>query len=240
MLRPCLVEYFQTSWRTSTDPSIASFLFSSLPFVTDLAKTAPPAVIIPSTFVSAGLIFGMFGTSSPVGAIAFSILYGFFSGGCKLAPSSRLGYPHPPRPKSSHSSRRLQHSSLKTSASSGAFRHFFFAAPGQQVPHRTRVGLLSFVIGFALLTGNPIAGALLSPPSYTWWRPFLFATVCPHAFPPFLPPSHSPYSVWRPCCYHPGRHLRWHPLPRRLAGHAGEAERHAVRLRWAAACAWCI
>ena len=41
-----------------------------------------------------------------------------------------------------------------------------------------RIGVLSFVVAFAVLTGNPIAGALLAPPHFTWWRPLLFSTVC--------------------------------------------------------------
>jgi len=40
-----------------------------------------------------------------------------------------------------------------------------------------RIGFLSFCLAFALLTGNPIAGALLSPPQYKWQRPFIFAAV---------------------------------------------------------------
>lgn len=105
-------------------------------------KYGPFNLIIPSTFISGGLVFGMFGTSNAAGAIVFSILYGFFSGGFL---------------------------SLVTPAAA------LFAKDLNELG--TRVGLLSFVIGFALLTGNPIAGALLSPPYYTWWRPFLFASV---------------------------------------------------------------
>jgi len=40
-----------------------------------------------------------------------------------------------------------------------------------------RLGVLSFLLSFALLTGNPIAGALLSPPHYKWHRPLVFAAV---------------------------------------------------------------
>ncbi|KAG6831552.1 hypothetical protein H0H92_009471 [Tricholoma furcatifolium] len=40
-----------------------------------------------------------------------------------------------------------------------------------------RIGLLSFTLAFALLTGNPIAGALLSPPHYKWDQPLIFAAV---------------------------------------------------------------
>ncbi|KAH0578997.1 hypothetical protein H2248_003174 [Termitomyces sp. 'cryptogamus'] len=40
-----------------------------------------------------------------------------------------------------------------------------------------RIGLLSFTLAFALLTGNPIAGALLSPPAYRWHLPLIFAAV---------------------------------------------------------------
>ncbi|KAK0212235.1 MFS general substrate transporter [Desarmillaria ectypa] len=40
-----------------------------------------------------------------------------------------------------------------------------------------RIGISCFFIGLALLTGNPIAGALLSSPKYIWWRPLTFACV---------------------------------------------------------------
>jgi MFS family permease len=40
-----------------------------------------------------------------------------------------------------------------------------------------RVGVAAAMMGLACLTGNPIAGALLSPPHYTWWRPLLFSTI---------------------------------------------------------------
>jgi hypothetical protein len=38
------------------------------------------------------------------------------------------------------------------------------------------MGVLSFVIGLALLTGNPIAGALLTQ-EHIWIRPLIFAAV---------------------------------------------------------------
>ncbi|KAG6334754.1 hypothetical protein ID866_4331 [Astraeus odoratus] len=44
----------------------------------------------------------------------------------------------------------------------------------------TRIGITSFVIGFALLTGTPIAGALVQEHHngpYIWWRPLVFASV---------------------------------------------------------------
>lgn len=40
-----------------------------------------------------------------------------------------------------------------------------------------RIGISCFFTGLALLTGNPIAGALLSAPKYIWWRPLTFACV---------------------------------------------------------------
>ncbi|KAF9018133.1 MFS general substrate transporter [Hymenopellis radicata] len=40
-----------------------------------------------------------------------------------------------------------------------------------------RIGISCFFIGLALLTGSPIAGALLSPPQYLWWRPLTFGCV---------------------------------------------------------------
>jgi MFS family permease len=41
----------------------------------------------------------------------------------------------------------------------------------------SRTGLQGLVFAFAFLTGGPIAGALLSPPKFLWWRPLLFASV---------------------------------------------------------------
>jgi len=38
------------------------------------------------------------------------------------------------------------------------------------------MGILSFGLAFALLTGNPIAGALLTP-HHLWQRPLIFAAV---------------------------------------------------------------
>jgi len=41
-----------------------------------------------------------------------------------------------------------------------------------------RIGFASFVIGFALLTGTPIAGALVQDDKkYVWYRPLIFASV---------------------------------------------------------------
>lgn len=44
----------------------------------------------------------------------------------------------------------------------------------------TRIGIACFVIGFALLTGTPIAGALVQQNHngpYIWWRPLVFASI---------------------------------------------------------------
>ncbi|KAJ7153928.1 MFS general substrate transporter [Mycena crocata] len=40
-----------------------------------------------------------------------------------------------------------------------------------------RIGISCLFTGLALLGGNPIAGALLSAPAYTWWRPLTFGSV---------------------------------------------------------------
>ena len=42
---------------------------------------------------------------------------------------------------------------------------------------RLRIAILSFTLSFPLLTGNPIAGALLSPPRLLWFRPIILAGV---------------------------------------------------------------
>ncbi|KAF7371963.1 MFS general substrate transporter [Mycena venus] len=41
----------------------------------------------------------------------------------------------------------------------------------------TRIGFMSVVCSFTLLTGNPISGALLHPPRYTWFEPIVFSGV---------------------------------------------------------------
>ncbi|KAJ6612910.1 major facilitator superfamily domain-containing protein [Mycena sp. CBHHK59/15] len=41
----------------------------------------------------------------------------------------------------------------------------------------TRIGLMCFVSSFGLLTGNPISGAILHPPRYTWVQPIIFSGV---------------------------------------------------------------
>lgn len=39
------------------------------------------SVIIPSSVISAALVFAMFGATSTAGVVAFGVFYGFFSGG---------------------------------------------------------------------------------------------------------------------------------------------------------------
>ncbi|KAE9405270.1 MFS general substrate transporter [Gymnopus androsaceus JB14] len=41
----------------------------------------------------------------------------------------------------------------------------------------TRMGFLTFVSSFAMLTGSPISGALLHAPQYYWLRPVVFSAV---------------------------------------------------------------
>jgi len=41
----------------------------------------------------------------------------------------------------------------------------------------TRMGIALFVMGFALLTGTPITGALLQPPQYEWFKAIIFSGV---------------------------------------------------------------
>ncbi|KAJ4469976.1 major facilitator superfamily domain-containing protein [Lentinula edodes] len=41
----------------------------------------------------------------------------------------------------------------------------------------TRIGLMTFVCSFGLLTGNPISGAILDPPRYNWVKPVVFSAV---------------------------------------------------------------
>ncbi|EGN91613.1 hypothetical protein SERLA73DRAFT_118356 [Serpula lacrymans var. lacrymans S7.3] len=120
----------------------------------------PFNVMIPCTIVSGGLIFLMFVAHTVGGAVAFGILYGFFSGGFISIIT----------PAAASFSRDLNEIGL-------------------------RIGVTSFVIGFALLTGNPIAGALVQPhgegTAYYWYRPLVFASVVVLAGAVFLIASRS-------------------------------------------------
>lgn len=50
----------------------------------------------------------------------------------------------------------------------------FAATPGEV---GTRLGIMTFVMSFGLLTGSPIAGALLNPPHYEWIKLLLFSAI---------------------------------------------------------------
>lgn len=50
---------------------------------------------------------------------------------------------------------------------------FVTHADGSDLP--LRIAILSFTLSLPLLTGNPIAGALLSPPRFLWFRPIILA-----------------------------------------------------------------
>ncbi|KAK7046836.1 MFS general substrate transporter [Favolaschia claudopus] len=41
----------------------------------------------------------------------------------------------------------------------------------------TRMGTINFITSFSMLTGNPISGAILHPPEYTWVPPIVFSGV---------------------------------------------------------------
>jgi len=104
----------------------------------------PLNVIIPFSFVSGALAFGMLGASTNCGVAAFGIFYGFFSGAVI---------------------------SVVTPAATSFVTHCNYSDLG------LRIGVLSFSLAFAVLTGNPIAGALLSPPEYKWLQPIIFASA---------------------------------------------------------------
>ncbi|KAF8066742.1 major facilitator superfamily domain-containing protein [Lyophyllum atratum] len=104
----------------------------------------PLNIMIPSAFITAGLVFAMFGASSVAGAVVFGSFYGFFSGGVISVVTPAAGC---------------------------------FVTRKDYSDLGIRIGLLSFSLAFALLTGNPIAGALLSPPEYKWHQPLIFAAV---------------------------------------------------------------
>ncbi|KAF9465927.1 major facilitator superfamily domain-containing protein [Collybia nuda] len=100
----------------------------------------PLNIIIPSSAISAALVFAMFGATSTAGVIIFATFYGFFSGGAI---------------------------SVVTPAAGSFVTHADHSDLG------TRIGILSFILAFALLTGNPIAGALLASPRYKWYQPMV-------------------------------------------------------------------
>ncbi|KAF9527216.1 major facilitator superfamily domain-containing protein [Crepidotus variabilis] len=103
----------------------------------------PLNVMGPSAFISASLIFGMFGASDIAGVTTFAIFYGFFSGGVVSISAPAVGS-------------FITHPDLSDFG--------------------IRIGILSFALAFALLTGNPIAGALLTS-NHIWYRPLIFAAV---------------------------------------------------------------
>jgi len=134
---PSFVKY------TITVMNAASIFGRTVPnFLAD--RYGPLNIIIPSSIISANLVFAMLGATSVGGAVAFGLFYGFFSGGAV---------------------------SLVTPAAGSFVTHADHADLG------IRIGILSFVLAFAWLTGNPIAGALLSPPHYKWHQPLIFAAV---------------------------------------------------------------
>lgn len=158
------------------------------------------AVMIPCTVISGGLLFLMFAATNLGGTIAFGILYGFFSGGC--ASRSLL---------CSWKSIDFVSAviSLITPAAASFSRDLneigqvllpllWDLSPDRSVMHSTRIGITSFVIAFALLTGNPIAGALVQVNgSYIWYRPLVFASVSFHCRSALLKPLkiHYPFKV---------------------------------------------
>jgi hypothetical protein len=136
--------------------------------------------MIPSGMISGALVFAMLGASTIGGVAAFGVCYGFFSGGGELLS-------HEVMPSSS--CRIFSVISIVTPATAAFVTHSdysdlgcTFFPPGINpiinFPHTSiRIGLLSFGLAFAVLTGNPIAGALLSPPRYKWLHPLIFAAV---------------------------------------------------------------
>ena len=120
----------------------ASFFGRTVPNV--LADIYGPVnVMTVAAFLSAGLIFALFGATSVAGVTAFAIFYGFFSGGVVSLSAPGLGS--------------------------------FISQPDLS-DLGIRMGLLSFTLAFALLTGNPIAGALLTD-QRIWHRLLIFAAV---------------------------------------------------------------
>jgi MFS family permease len=125
----------------------------------NLADAESFVVIIPMTVISGCLAFAFLGAHSDGGLLVFAILYGFFSGGFVSVSA----------PASASFSRNL-----------GEVGYVFHVNVQNKRLHqnRTRIGLMTFVSSFGLLTGNPISGAILDPPRYSWIQPIVFSGVC--------------------------------------------------------------
>ncbi|KAF6752787.1 major facilitator superfamily domain-containing protein [Ephemerocybe angulata] len=111
-----------------------------------LGRTLPNIVadlLIISSIFTGSLIFAMFGATSLAGVAAFSVFYGFFSGGVVSLAAPAVGS---------------------------------FVTNPDLSDLGIRIGMTSFALAFALLTGNPIAGALLTSERH-WQRPLTFAAI---------------------------------------------------------------
>ncbi|KAH0828878.1 MFS general substrate transporter [Lanmaoa asiatica] len=140
---------FADMWSASSgkDHNFRTFLLLLNKFTT--------LVIIPITVVAGGLVFAMLGATSDGGVVAFSILFGFSVVDVSHFIAHRDG---------------TQWSivvSLTAPASAAFSRNIGEVG--------TRLGFMTFLASFALLTGEPISGVLLSPPAYSWTRPIIFS-----------------------------------------------------------------
>lgn len=139
-----------------------SFFMAGIVFLESYSR--PPSVMIFPTVVAACLITVMLRPPTPGGVIVFSVMYGFFSGACEYTLISLFDSSH-----RDMTSTNAVFSMINPAVTS-------FATNVNEVG--TRFGIAAFFFGIALLTGNPISGALLNPPQYTWSRAVVFNVVC--------------------------------------------------------------
>lgn len=138
-------------------------------------------VITPVALICGSLIFVFFGLEDVGGVLVFSLLYGFFSGGCKcITCSDKLPGLRP----GSLGPAQLSHCYLLPSLrlrviwmSLGTFNDATQALTMLKLAsYSIRMGIGYFLCAFALLGGEPIDGALLNPGLH-WTKPILFSGV---------------------------------------------------------------
>ncbi|KIJ30594.1 hypothetical protein M422DRAFT_53686 [Sphaerobolus stellatus SS14] len=122
-------------------------------------KVGPLNVMIPSLIITAGLVFTILGIKSVSSILAFTILYGFFSGACTPFVTSYYA-----------------------SFTDFADGDFSLCSPAVATLAKNpsevgvRFGIAFFVTSFGALTGTPIDGSLLDE-TFPWFKPIIFSGV---------------------------------------------------------------
>lgn len=146
-------------------------------------------LLCPVAVITGGLIFAMYGASSPGGAIVFAILYGFFSGGCEwLRFSAQQMVANGPCARARSAVVSLVPPTIAVlsrdvneigcaASSAACIPPDFWLTPICLCSFR--VGMGYFLTSFAILTGTPISGALFK--DGVWSKPIAFSGVRGHA-----------------------------------------------------------